>query len=73
MSWHIDEIDDYDRTWNYADEGPFDKVTDKFFKSLRTISNTSTDANKVEKTNNLLDNIKVSFVIIILLISTIAR
>ncbi|CAG8784069.1 38229_t:CDS:10 [Gigaspora margarita] len=58
MSWHIDEIDDYDRAWNHADEGPFDKVTDKFFKSLRTISNTSTDANKVKKTNNLLDNIK---------------
>ncbi|CAG8587140.1 15989_t:CDS:2 [Gigaspora margarita] len=67
MSWHIyfDEINEEDwnvfdfyRAWIYANEGPFDKATDKLFKSLRAISNTSTDASKVGKANSLLDNIK---------------
>ena len=63
MAWHtyFDEtnVADWDvlefhKAWIHANEGAFDKAGDKLFKSLRKISNTSSDVNKVRKANSTI-------------------
>ena len=76
MAWHtyFDETNvenwdvlDFHKAWIHANEGAFDKAGDKLFKSLREISNTSSDVNKVRKANSLLATIKASVFIIMFL------
>jgi hypothetical protein len=76
MSWHpyFDETNveawdvlEFHKAWIHAKEGAFDKATDKLSKSLRSISNTSSDVNKVKKADSLLATIKASVFVIMFL------